>query len=93
MARTDQAIQVAKGAVDDGRHGGEEPSSSSSTVLPVSSFLTARITDPDGFPRQSGGAGPKARGLTEMVGDEKFFAGLHLHFIALLRDLRWRFGG
>ena len=61
------------------------------TIFPISSFLTGRMTDPDGYPR-NGGARPKARGLPDMVGDEKLFAELHLDFIALLRDLRWRFG-
>jgi len=87
MARTEQVILAAKGTVED------EDENSKPTLMPVSSFLTARMTDPDGFPRHMSGARPKARGLAEMVGDEKFFAELHLHFIALLRDLRWRFGG
>ena len=87
MARTEQAIQVAKGSVEDINE------DSSSSLMPVSSFLTARMTDPDGFPRKISGVRPKARYLSEMVGDEKFFAELHLHFIGLLRDLRWRLGG
>ena len=60
--------------------------------MPVASFLTGRMTDPDGFPRH-GGARQKARGLGDLLGDDNFFAELHLEFIALLRDLRWRFGG
>ena len=86
MARTEQAIQAAKGNDE------ENNEDSSSKLMPVSSFLTARMTDPDGFPRQISGVRPKARYLSEMVGDETFFAELHLHFIALLRDLRWRLG-
>ena len=87
MSRTEQAIQAAKGTV-------EEPvQNPKSGLMPVSSFLTARMSDPDGFPRQNGGFRPKARGLADMVGNEKFFAELHLHFIALLRALRGRFGG
>lgn len=87
MARTEHAIKQSRGTEDSG----DEDAKSS--LMPVSSFLTGRMTDPDGFPRQHGGIRPKARGLTEMVADEKFFAELHVHFISLLRDLRWRFGG
>ena len=54
--------------------------------IPVSSFLTGRTTDPDGYPRQYGAARMRARGLTEMVGDDKFFAELHLEFVAMLRE-------
>ena len=86
MARTEQAIEAARGTAE------SNEDNANSGLMPVSSFLTARMTDPDGFPRQNGGVRPKARSLTEMVGNEKFFAELHLHFIALLRDLRWRFG-
>ena len=86
MARTEQAIRLSKGLEDSGDE------DLRAGPLPVSSFLTGRMTDPDGFPRQHG-TRPKARGLTEMVDDDKFFAELHVHFIALLRDLRWRFGG
>ena len=98
MTRTEQAIEATKkGIVEENTDAHEaerdDASTKSRTLMPVSSFLTARMMDPDGFPRQNGGTKPKARGLTDMVGDEKFFAELHLHFIALLRDLRWRFGG
>ena len=55
--------------------------------IPVSSFLTGRTTDPDGYPRQYGAARMRARGLTEMVGDDKFFAELHLEFVRMLREL------
>jgi len=86
VSRTEEKAQHDKGF----RNGGEENMKNS--LMPVASFLTGRMTDPDGSPRH-GGARQKARGLTEMVGDEKFFAELHLDFIGLLRDLRWRFGG
>ncbi|KAL6721002.1 hypothetical protein ACLMJK_000102 [Lecanora helva] len=92
MTKTEQAIEAAKGTIEQSNDVQDE-NVKPSNLMPVSSFLTARMTDPDGFPRQIGGARPKARGLTEMVGDEKFFAELHVQFIALLRDLRWRFGG
>ena len=85
MARTEHAIQQSKGIGADGDE------NSTSNVMPISSFLTGRMTDPDGYPR-NGGARPRPRGLPDIVGDEKFFAELHLDFICLLRDLRWRFG-
>ena len=86
MARTEQVILSAQTPVESNEE------DSTLNMMPVSSFLTARVVDPDGFPRHSG-AKPRARPLTEMVGDEKFFAELHVHFISLLKDLRWRFGG
>ena len=86
VARTEQALQQSKSI------GISNDENSKSNILPISSFLTGRVTDPDGFPR-SGGARPNARGLPDIVRDEKFFAELHLDFIGLLRDLRWRFGG
>ena len=85
IARTDQNNQRSRSPRDTSEEGPK------SNMLPISSFLTGRMTDPDGYPR-NGGTRPKARGLPDMVGDEKLFAELHLEFIALLRDLRWRFG-
>lgn len=61
--------------------------------VPISSFLTERTTDPDGFPRRNGGAGMRARGLAEMVGNDLFFAELHRSFVALLQCLGRQFGG
>lgn len=61
--------------------------------IPVSSFLTGRTIDPDGYPRQYGAARMRARGLTEMVGDDKFFAELHLEFVGMLRELMGGYGG
>lgn len=57
----------------------------------VSSFLTGRTMDPDGFPRR-GGITMRARSLVEIVGDEYFFPRLHLEFTKLLRTLADRFG-
>ena len=54
---------------------GHEKSDTSLGYLPVSSFLTGRDR-------------PRTRGLTEMTGDEKIFAAIHLEFVSLLRELR-----
>jgi hypothetical protein len=88
MTRRERTIQKSKPAEDSGDE------NSQPGLLSVSSFLTGRMTDPDGFLRYNGGGGPKAHrlNLTEMVDDDKFFAELHVQFITLLRDLRWRFG-
>ncbi len=86
ISRTEEKAQL------DGGFRNSSDENPKGSAMPVASFLTGRMTDPDGFPRHAG-ARQKARGLGEMVGDEKFFAELHLDFIALLRDLRWRFGG
>ena len=69
------------------QNGGQKPK-----AAPVS-FLTQRTTDPDGFPRANGGAGMRARGLAEMVGNELFFAELHRNFVTLLQNLGRQFGG
>jgi hypothetical protein len=58
---------------------------------PISSFLTQRTVDPDGFPRRAGQSSP--RSLAEIVGDENIFALLHQYFVAILRCLGDRFGG
>lgn len=53
-------------------------------ITPVSSFLSAKEIDPDGFPRSTLS---KARTLTEILGDEWFFVRLHGQFCGLLRAL------
>jgi hypothetical protein len=58
---------------------------------PISSFLTQRTVDPDGFPRRAGQTSP--RSLAEIVGDENIFALLHQYFVAILRCLGDRFSG
>ena len=60
--------------------------------VPISSFLTQRTMDPDGFPRR-GGATLRPRGLAEMVGNDLFFAELHRSFVALLQCLGRQLGG
>lgn len=61
--------------------------------MPVSSFLTGRTVDPDGYPRRSGGSNVRARGLAEMVGDELIFAHVHGEFTYLLQNLGKQLGG
>lgn len=57
-------------------------------MMPVSSFLTGRTLDPDGYPtRRNGGFSMRARGLAEMVGDEFVFAHIHKEFAHLLQDI------
>ncbi|KAL8670674.1 MAG: hypothetical protein Q9168_004795 [Polycauliona sp. 1 TL-2023] len=57
----------------------------------VSSFLTGRTVDPDGFPR-AGGISMKARNLVEIVGDRYIFPWIHKEFARLLQSLAQRFG-
>ncbi|KAI5212993.1 hypothetical protein E4T42_09170 [Aureobasidium subglaciale] len=65
----------------------------SAAVTPVSSFLSAKSVDPDGYPRSSLSAAsplanvPKTRSLAEIVGDEYFFVRLHAEFCSLLKLL------
>ncbi|KAL8808764.1 MAG: hypothetical protein Q9200_004049 [Gallowayella weberi] len=58
----------------------------------VSSYLTGRAVDPDGFPRH-GGIKTKARNLAEITGDEYIFAKIHRTFEDLLSELAERFEG
>jgi Vesicle coat protein involved in Golgi to plasma membrane transport len=68
-----------------------ESSSDGKDYTPVTSFLTQRVTDPDGHPRGTRQVPP--RSLAEIVGDEHIFTYLHQYFIAVLRCLGDRFGG
>ena len=63
----------------------------SQNYTPISSFLTQRAVDPDGFPRRAGQTSP--RSLAEIIGDENIFALLHQYFVAILRCLGDRFPG
>lgn len=62
-------------------------------MTPVSSFLSAKTVDPDGYPRSSlaGSSNlanlPKTRTLAEIVGDEFFFVRLHAELCGLLRGV------
>lgn len=85
MTRTETVI-VQSQTVENVR-GGWKP------AMPVSSFLTGRTVDPDGYPRRSGGTNVRARGLAEMVGDELIFAHVHGEFTYLLQNLGKQLGG
>ena len=63
------------------------------TFTPVSSFLTGRALDPDGYLRRNSVATVRAKGLAELVGDEMFFAHLHGDFVGLLHSLGQEYGG
>lgn len=62
------------------------PTSSTRTLSDVSSFLSAKKVDPDGYPRFNRDV-MRAKGLTEIVGKESFFMELHAHFCRLLSEL------
>ena len=84
LASTEKATQTGKSSA---AGPGEKQKSA-----PISSFLTQRTMDPDGFPR-CGGTTMRPRGLAEMVGNDLFFAELHRSFVALLQCLGRQFGG
>jgi hypothetical protein len=60
-------------------------------ITPVSSFLSAKKVDPDGFPRVSRDV-MKAKSLIEIVGQENFFVELHTLFCRLLHSLIKQYG-
>lgn len=60
-------------------------------ITPVSSFLSAKRVDPDGFPRVSRDV-MKAKSLIEIVGQEYFFAHLHRDFAGILHMLIKMYG-
>jgi hypothetical protein len=64
---------------------------SSRNITPVSSFLTAKKVDPDGYPRVSREV-MDAKPLTEIVGKENFFVELHGMFCGILSGLIKDFG-
>lgn len=63
------------------------------SMTPVSSFLSAKTVDPDGYPRSSLSTAanlahiPKTRSLADIVGDEFFFVRLHAELCGLLKQL------
>lgn len=66
-------------------------SSPARNITPVSSFLSAKKVDPDGFPRISRDV-MRAKSLTEIVGQENFFVELHSLFCGLLHSLIKQYG-
>ncbi|KAH8727153.1 vesicle coat protein [Phaeosphaeriaceae sp. PMI808] len=66
-------------------------SSPTRNITPVSSFLSAKRVDPDGFPRVSRDV-MKAKNLVEIVGQEYFFVELHGLFCNLLHALIKQYG-
>ena len=61
-------------------------------ITPISSFLTGRTVDPDGYPRH-GAANVRASGIAELVDNENFFCELHMIFVCMLQDLGKLLGG
>ncbi|KAF1828691.1 hypothetical protein BDW02DRAFT_210195 [Decorospora gaudefroyi] len=61
------------------------------SITPVSSFLSAKKVDPDGFPRGSRDV-MKAKSLVEIVGQDSFFVELHGLFCHLLHSLIKQYG-
>jgi hypothetical protein len=61
-------------------------SSARSNLSDVSSFLSARKVDPDGYPRVSREV-MRAKGLAEIVGNDNFFVELHARFCVILAAL------
>jgi hypothetical protein len=66
-------------------------SSPTRNITPVSSFLSAKRLDPDGFPRVSRDV-MKAKSLIEIVGQDYFFAELHGYFCRILNMLIKQYG-
>jgi hypothetical protein len=62
-------------------------------ITPISSFLTGRTMDPDGYPRRGGMGTVRANGIAELVDNENFFCELHLIFVGMLQELGRLLGG
>lgn len=60
-------------------------------ITPVTSFLSAKKVDPDGYPRLSRDV-MRPKTLVEIVGMEGFFVELHAWFCTLLQSLIKEFG-
>jgi hypothetical protein len=73
------------------RHTSSVASSPTRNITPVSSFLSAKKLDPDGFPRVSRDV-MKAKSLIEIVDQEYFFVELHGLFCNLLHALIKQYG-
>jgi len=62
------------------------PAVATRSLSDVSSFLSAKKVDPDGYPRVSREV-MRAKGLAEIVGKENFFVELHARFCMILAQL------
>ena len=63
-----------------------------SQITPISSFLTGRAVDQDGYLRR-GTANVRANGIAELIDNEMFFCELHMMFVGILQDLGRLLGG
>ena len=61
-------------------------------ITPISSFLTGRTIDPDGYSRRSA-ANVRANSIAELLDNENFFCELHIMFVSILQDLGRMLGG
>ncbi|KAF2459606.1 vesicle coat protein [Lineolata rhizophorae] len=87
MARTHAGGGPAGAGPGAGAGAGPGPHSAAG-ITPVSSFLSAKKVDPDGYPRGPEAAGrPRGKGLAEIVGQEGFFVEVHARFCVLLGRL------
>ena len=61
-------------------------------MTPISSFLTGRALDQDGYLRR-GTANVRANGIAELIDNEMFFCELHMMFVGILQELGRMLGG
>lgn len=73
------------------------------SITPVSSFLSAKLVDPDGHPRfgaqstsargvSGRGSATRTKGIPEILGRDGFFVELHTSFCLILAQLVRKFG-
>ncbi|MCJ1442499.1 MAG: hypothetical protein MMC23_002995 [Stictis urceolatum] len=75
-----------------GRSAVEDSPPDRGEITPISSFLTGRTMDPDGFPRR-GAANVRPNGIADLVDNENFFCELHMMFVGMLQELGRLLGG
>jgi hypothetical protein len=85
-------INMAEEAVSSKKVKEEDERSDKELVTPISSFLTQRNLDPDGFPRR-GVANVKANNIADLVDNSNFFCELHMMFVGMLQELGKILGG
>ncbi|KAI9822575.1 MAG: hypothetical protein M1827_000294 [Pycnora praestabilis] len=69
----------------------EQKRAGNKDITPVSSFLSGRTVDPDGYPRRAGDI--RAKGLPELVGEDNLFVRIHQEFVQMLEYLGSTHGG